>query len=168
MSQKAESILVDKFIIHKIKIPIVRVFHPSYVQRYGKRQEYEKQIQNLTHQTNQLTLGQQLIINTMDLSLNLKQTTLDVKVLQASSTIYNPKYYQLIYKNMKAENYLIGVWIVGVLSFICIWFYSFFAWGFLIGLILGWLPALIGGFLFGFLWPLVIIALIAMTFLLFV
>jgi len=52
MSQKAESILVDKFIIHKIKIPIVRVFHPSYVQRYGKRQEYEKQIQNLTHQTN--------------------------------------------------------------------------------------------------------------------
>ena len=66
------------------------------------------------------------------------------------------------------ENYLIGVWIVGVLSFICIWFYSFFAWGFLIGLILGWLPALIGGFLFGFLWPLVIITLIAMIFLLFV
>lgn len=68
---------------------------------------------------------------------------------------------------MKGENYLIGVWIVGVLSFICIWLYSFFAWGFLIGLIFGWIPALIGGLLFGFLWPLVIIAVIFLAFMLF-
>lgn len=52
---------------------------------------------------------------------------------------------------------MIGVWIVGVLSFIAIWLYSLATWGLLFGLMFGWIPALIGGTILGFLWPLVII-----------
>ncbi|OWK26669.1 MAG: hypothetical protein US76_01470 [Parcubacteria group bacterium GW2011_GWA2_38_13b] len=55
--------------------------------------------------------------------------------------------------------YIIGAWITGVIAFFVIWIYSFFAWGFLIGLAIGWLPAIIGAFILGFLWPLVALAL---------
>lgn len=58
--------------------------------------------------------------------------------------------------------YLVGAWIVGFLTFLGIWIYSFIAWGFLIGLAIGWLPALIGGFILGTLWPLVILAVIGL------
>lgn len=56
---------------------------------------------------------------------------------------------------------MVGVWIVGVLSFIAIWLYSLVSWGLLIGLMIGWIPALIGGVILGFLWPLVVIGVIA-------
>ncbi len=59
------------------------------------------------------------------------------------------------------NGYMVGVWIVGVLSFIAIWLYSLASWGLLIGLMIGWIPALIGGMILGFLWPLVIIGVIA-------
>ncbi len=58
------------------------------------------------------------------------------------------------------EMYMVGAWIVGVLSFIAIWLYSLAEWGFLLGLTIGWVPALIGGTILGFLWPLVVLALI--------
>ncbi len=56
--------------------------------------------------------------------------------------------------------YMIGVVITGIIAFFAIWIYAFFAWGFLIGLAIGWLPALIGAFIIGFLWPLVVLALV--------
>ena len=56
------------------------------------------------------------------------------------------------------NGYMVGVWIVGVLSFIVIWLYALVSWGFLIGLMIGWVPALIGGFILGWLWPLVVLA----------
>jgi len=67
----------------------------------------------------------------------------------------------LKYEHMDGgEKYMIGVWIVGALSFIAIWIYSFASWGFLLGLMFGWIPALIGGAILGFLWPLVVLAII--------
>jgi hypothetical protein len=42
------------------------------------------------------------------------------------------------------EKYMVGVWIVGVLSFPAIWLYALISWGLLLGLMAGWIPALIG------------------------
>ena len=61
---------------------------------------------------------------------------------------------------MDGDKYMIGVWIVGALSFIGIWIYALATWGLLLGLMLGWIPALIGGAILGFLWPLVVLAII--------
>jgi len=55
------------------------------------------------------------------------------------------------------KGYMAGVWIVGVLSFIAIWLYALVSWGLLIGLTVGWIPAMIGGVILGLLWPLVVI-----------
>jgi hypothetical protein len=68
---------------------------------------------------------------------------------------------------MEGGKYMIGVYIVGFLSFLCIWIYSFISWGFLIGLMFGWLPALIGGFLFSFLWPIVLLLIVILLFIIF-
>ncbi len=75
-----------------------------------------------------------------------------------------PKKPILLYNkgNMEGSKYMIGVWIVGVLSFIAIWIYSFASWGFLFGLMFGWIPALIGGTILGFLWPLVVLVVIGL------
>ena len=61
---------------------------------------------------------------------------------------------------MESGWYMIGIWIVGVISFILIWLYALITWGLLFGLMFGWIPALIGGIVLGFLWPLVVIAVI--------
>jgi len=63
---------------------------------------------------------------------------------------------------MDSDDYFIGVFIVGGLSFVGIWFYAMAQWGLLLGLIFGWIPAMIGGVMLGFLWPLVIVALLFM------
>lgn len=52
------------------------------------------------------------------------------------------------------EIYLGGFVIAGFISAIAIWIYSFYEWGLLLGLIFGWIPALIGGVIIGALWPL--------------
>lgn len=53
-----------------------------------------------------------------------------------------------------------GAIVVGFIAFFAIWIYAFVAWGFLIGLAIGWLPALIGGFILGLLWPLVLLVIL--------
>ena len=55
--------------------------------------------------------------------------------------------------------YQIIACITGVVSFFAIWIYAFTSWGFLIGLAVGWLPAIIGAFLIGALWPIALPAL---------
>ncbi len=63
---------------------------------------------------------------------------------------------------MEGSKYMVGVWIVGVLSFIAIWIYAFASWGLLLGLMFGWIPALIGGVILGYIWPLVVLAVIGL------
>ena len=62
---------------------------------------------------------------------------------------------------------MMGVYIVGAIVFLGIWIYSFFAWGFLIGLAIGWLPAVIGAGIAGLLWPLVVLAFLGLLILIF-
>ena len=57
------------------------------------------------------------------------------------------------------DYYAIGGYITGFFTFFAIWIYAFASWGFLIGLAIGWLPAIIGAVILGFLWPLAAIAL---------
>jgi len=56
-----------------------------------------------------------------------------------------------IFKNM-SENMS---FITGLVVFICIFIYAMSEWGFLLGLAVGWLPALIGGFIAGVCWPII-------------
>ncbi len=53
--------------------------------------------------------------------------------------------------------YWIGACVVGVITFFSIWFYAFASWGFLIGLAIGWLPAIIGAVIGALIWPLVVL-----------
>ncbi len=55
-----------------------------------------------------------------------------------------------------------GKWglITGGISFLIIWIYAMSEWGFLLGLMFGWIPALIGGVVLAFLWPLVVIVIV--------
>jgi hypothetical protein len=62
--------------------------------------------------------------------------------------------------------YTIGAWITGIISFLAIWIYAFASWGLLLGLMFGWIPALIGGVILGFLWPLVVVVVGALIILL--
>lgn len=45
-------------------------------------------------------------------------------------------------------------YITGFISFVVVWVYAISQWGFLIGITLGWIPAMITAFLAGLLWPL--------------
>lgn len=63
--------------------------------------------------------------------------------------------------------YFIGVLIAGILIFFATWIYSFSEWGFLLGLLFGWLPATIGALIGGFLWPLLLLLLILYFFIVF-
>lgn len=56
-----------------------------------------------------------------------------------------------------------GKIITGVIAFFSIWIYAFATWGFLIGLAIGWLPALIGAGIIAFLWPLIALVIVAIV-----
>lgn len=55
--------------------------------------------------------------------------------------------------------YGIGAVVTGIIAFFAIWIYAFVVWGFLMGLAIGWLPAIIGAFIIGALWPLMVVLL---------
>lgn len=59
--------------------------------------------------------------------------------------------------NYKGESdwYFGGAILTGIIAFIGIWIYAISEWGILIGLMVGWLPAGIGAFILGAIWPLV-------------
>ena len=61
--------------------------------------------------------------------------------------------------------YTIGVTIVGFLVFLGVWGYAIMSWGFLIGIAFGWFPAMIVAGIAGALWPIVILAIIGLIFL---
>ena len=66
------------------------------------------------------------------------------------------------------DSYGVGAGIVGIIGAICIWIYAIVEWGLLLGLVFGWIPALIGGFIVGLLWPLVVLGILGILFLMFV
>jgi hypothetical protein len=57
-----------------------------------------------------------------------------------------------------------GTWTMGIIAFLIIWIYAIISWGFLVGLAIGWLPALIGGFIAALLWPLIALGIIILIF----
>jgi hypothetical protein len=60
----------------------------------------------------------------------------------------------------KTDLYILGAFITGLLSFCVIWLYALTEWGILLGLAIGWIPALIGGFILAIFWPLLVILLV--------
>lgn len=61
---------------------------------------------------------------------------------------------------MNTNNYFVGAFISGALIFVGVWIYALTEWGFLFGLIFGWIPAIIAAFIGGLIWPLLVIGLI--------
>ena len=55
------------------------------------------------------------------------------------------------------EEYFIIAAIVGFLTFLAIWFFAVIKWSFLMGLMAGWIPAMIGGAFFGLILPLTLL-----------
>ncbi len=58
---------------------------------------------------------------------------------------------------MEENIYGIGAIITGIIIFIGVWIYAIASWGFLLGVMIGWLPAMIAGLIGGILWPLIIL-----------
>lgn len=62
--------------------------------------------------------------------------------------------------------YPIGVIITGLITFVVTWIYCIATYGFLLGVGLGWLPAIIVAYIVGYLWPLILIGIIGIILLL--
>lgn len=61
----------------------------------------------------------------------------------------------------EGDTYTIGALITGIIVFVGVWLYAISEWGFLIGIMVGWFPAIIAAYIAGLLWPL--IALLALV-----
>lgn len=57
-------------------------------------------------------------------------------------------------KNDNNDWYWVGAVITGLLVFAGVWIYAIAQWGFLLGIMFGWIPAIIAAFIAGLLWPL--------------
>jgi hypothetical protein len=65
------------------------------------------------------------------------------------------------------RTYEIGFRITAVITFVAAWVYCIATYGYLLGVGLGWLPAIITAIVFGALWPLIgMLALLGLGFLL--
>lgn len=63
--------------------------------------------------------------------------------------------------------YRIGGYIAAGITFLSIWVAAFISWGFLVGLAIGWLPAIIGAIIVRFIWPIIVIVLLILLLLVF-
>ncbi len=57
---------------------------------------------------------------------------------------------------MENNPYSTIAYIVGLIVFAIIWLVAITEWGFLFGIMFGWIPALIAGVVGGLIWPLVV------------
>ncbi len=57
---------------------------------------------------------------------------------------------------MKSDTYIVIAWIVGLIVFAITWLFAMTEWGVLLGLMFGWIPALIAGVVGGLIWPFVV------------
>jgi len=53
---------------------------------------------------------------------------------------------------MTSRNYFTIGTIIGFFVFFGIWIYSLFSWGLLLGIVFGWIPAIIAAFVAGLFW----------------
>jgi hypothetical protein len=61
---------------------------------------------------------------------------------------------------MDGDTYWGWAFITGILVFAGVWIYAMSEWGFLLGIMFGWIPSLIAAFVGGLLWPLIALAVI--------
>jgi len=70
-------------------------------------------------------------------------------------------------EDQESRTYEIGFWITAVITFLTAWIYCIVSYGFLLGVGLGWLPAIITAIVAGALWPLVaLLAVLGVAFIL--
>jgi hypothetical protein len=62
-----------------------------------------------------------------------------------------------------SNGYEIGMFLTGFVFFFIGWIYCISAYGFFIGVIFGWIPALIIAFFAGLLWPLLAVVLFVLV-----
>ena len=60
------------------------------------------------------------------------------------------------------DGYIIGAYIESPSFLLGVWIYAIASWGFLVGIAIGWLPAIIAAFIAGLLWPLVVLVVIGL------
>lgn len=65
------------------------------------------------------------------------------------------------------EGYVLMAFLVGGIVGLGIWAYAIFSLGLIMGVMIGWIPALIGGSVAGFLWPLTVLGILGFWFLIF-
>lgn len=63
--------------------------------------------------------------------------------------------------------YPAGGLVTGFIAFVVLWIYCIAEYGFLLGVGLGWLPSSIIAVIVGYLWPLILIAIAILVFLIF-
>jgi hypothetical protein len=61
--------------------------------------------------------------------------------------------------------YKVGYWITWIIIFVGCWIYAITTYGFLFGVGLGWLPSLIVATIVSFLWPLMVIGIVILVYL---
>jgi len=63
---------------------------------------------------------------------------------------------------MSSDTYWLGAIITGIIFFIGLWVYAMTTWGLLLGLLIGWIPAVIGAALAALLWPVIVLIVIGL------
>ena len=101
----------------------------------------------------------------MGIASKLKEEISDIK--SAIDDLPNTHYKWVVGPTKKREIhidwgvvYRIGAFITGGLAFIASWAYAAISWGFLLGVGLGWVPAIFIGIIAGFIWPLIALVLV--------
>ena len=68
----------------------------------------------------------------------------------------------MVLRLIQSDTYQLGFAITGGITFLGVWAFACFQWGFLVGLAIGWLPALIAGAIVGALWPILLALLVVL------
>ncbi|MEO8581769.1 MAG: hypothetical protein ABI425_04335 [Patescibacteria group bacterium] len=88
------------------------------------------------------------------------------RVITEMNDVYSPKpISNPVHPTVQPKtefNYWSWAIIVGFITFVCIWIYALFTWGLLLGLLVGWIPALIGGFVVGLVWPVAVLIVVVL------
>lgn len=89
-----------------------------------------------------------------------QRTILSFKKEKIPQEVVSNIYKQILEEEKKVSDfdYIQWAWITGVVVFVIVWIYAISEWGFLLGIIFGWIPALLSAIIGGLLWPIIAIA----------